>query len=56
MGETPYSMVCETESVTLVEIGMSGFRTSNFDKENNEIELSLNLDLLEEKRERVVVR
>ena len=41
-----------TESVILVEIGMLSFRTSNFDKENNEIELRLNLDLLDEKNER----
>ena len=29
------------------------FKTSNFNKENNEIELRLNLNLLDEKRERV---
>ena len=51
-GETPYSMVFETESVIPVEIGMPSFRTLNFDKESNEAELRLNLDLLDEKRER----
>ncbi|GFS40777.1 hypothetical protein Acr_00g0070490 [Actinidia rufa] len=50
-GEPPYSMVFGTESVIPVEIGMPSFRTSNFDKESNEIELRLNLDLLDEKRE-----
>ncbi|GFS37212.1 hypothetical protein Acr_00g0050680 [Actinidia rufa] len=50
-GETPYSMVFGTESVIPVEIGMPSFRISNFDKESNEAELRLNLDLLEEKRE-----
>ena len=30
---------------------MPSFRTSNFDKENNEIELRLNLDLFDEKRQ-----
>ena len=35
---------------------MPSFRTSYFDKENNEIELRLNLDLLGEKRERAEVR
>ncbi|GFS40548.1 hypothetical protein Acr_00g0069240 [Actinidia rufa] len=49
-GETPYSMVFGTESVIPVEIGMPNFRTSNFDKESNEVELRLNLDLLEEKK------
>ncbi|GFZ14654.1 hypothetical protein Acr_24g0008440 [Actinidia rufa] len=55
-GETPYSMVFGTESVILVEIGMPNFRTSNFDKESNEVELRLNLDLLEEKREKAELR
>ncbi|GFS28943.1 hypothetical protein Acr_00g0004750 [Actinidia rufa] len=55
-GETPYSMVFGTESVIPVEIGMPNFRTSNFDKESNEVELRLNLDLLEEKREKAELR
>ncbi|GFZ01679.1 hypothetical protein Acr_15g0002880 [Actinidia rufa] len=50
-GETPYSMVFGTESVIPVEIGMPSFRTLNFDKNGNEGELRLNLDLLDEKRE-----
>ncbi|GFY84530.1 hypothetical protein Acr_03g0013040 [Actinidia rufa] len=52
MGETPYSMVYGMKSIILVEIGMLSFRTLKFDKENNKIELRLNLDLLNEKRER----
>ncbi|GFZ19761.1 hypothetical protein Acr_28g0004660 [Actinidia rufa] len=55
-GETPYSMVFSTESVIPVEIGMPSFRTSNFDKESNETELRLNLDLLEERREKAKLR
>ncbi|GFS29094.1 hypothetical protein Acr_00g0005330 [Actinidia rufa] len=55
-GETPYSMVFGTESVIPVEIGMPSFRTSNFDKESNEAELKLNLDLLEERRENAELR
>ena len=35
---------------------MPSFGTSNFDKENNKIELRLNLDLLDEKRERAEIR
>ncbi|GFZ07006.1 hypothetical protein Acr_18g0011760 [Actinidia rufa] len=54
--ETPYSMVFGTESVIPVEIGMPSFRTSNFDKKSNEIELRLNLDLLDEKREMARLR
>ena len=55
-GETPYSMVYGTESVIPVEIGMPSFRTSNFDKDSNDGELRLNLDLLEEKREQAGIR
>ncbi|XP_057459267.1 uncharacterized protein LOC130749928 [Actinidia eriantha] len=51
-GETPYSMVFGTESVIPVEIRMPSFRTSTFSKENIETELRLNLDLLDEKREK----
>ncbi|GFY86848.1 hypothetical protein Acr_05g0004870 [Actinidia rufa] len=50
-GETPYSMVFGTESVIPVEIGMPSFRMLYFDKNGNEGELKLNLDLLDEKRE-----
>ena len=35
---------------------MPSFRISNFDKENNEAELRLNLNFLDEKREQVEVR
>ena len=35
---------------------MPSFRTLNFDKENNEVELRLNLDLLDEKRERAEIQ
>ena len=39
-----------------MEIGMPNFKTSYLDKENNEIELRLNFDLLDEKKERAEVR
>ncbi|GFZ00843.1 hypothetical protein Acr_14g0004780 [Actinidia rufa] len=55
-GETPYSMVFGTESVIPVEIGMPSFRVLTFDKETNEAELRLNLDLLEERRESAELR
>ncbi|GFS38896.1 hypothetical protein Acr_00g0060030 [Actinidia rufa] len=55
-GETPYSMVFGTESVIPVEIGMPSFRVSTFNKETNEAELRLNLDLLEERRESAQLR
>ena len=49
-------MVYGTKSVILVEIGMPNFRIVNFDKENNEAELRLNLDLIDEKIERAEIR
>ena len=55
MGETLFSLVYGTKSVILVEIEMPNFRTSNFNKKDNEAELRLNLDLLDEKRERAEV-
>ncbi|GFZ19945.1 hypothetical protein Acr_28g0006500 [Actinidia rufa] len=55
-GETPYSMVFGTESVRPVEIGVPSFRTLNFNGKGNEGELRLNLDLLDEKRERAELR
>ena len=39
-----------------MKIGMSNFRTSNFDKENNDAELRLNRDLHDKKRERAKIR
>ena len=54
--EMPFSMVYGTKSVIPVEIRMPSFRTSNFNKKNNKIELRLNLGLLDEKRERVEIR
>ena len=48
--ETPYFLVYGTEAIMPVEIGMSTFRTKNFDKETNEIALRLNLNLFGEKK------
>ena len=55
-GETHFSMVYGMEFVIPMEIGMPSFRTANFNEENNEAELRLNLDLIEEKREQVEIR
>ena len=45
----PYSLIYETESVIPVKIRMPTFRILNFDKDNNETELRLNLDLIDKK-------
>ena len=54
--KTPYLLVYMTKGFILVEIGMLSFPMKNFNKENNDVELRLNLDLLGEKRERAQVR
>ncbi|GFY95336.1 hypothetical protein Acr_10g0007210 [Actinidia rufa] len=45
--ETQFSIYGIEYVIIPVEIEMPSFKTSNFDKENNEIELWLNLDLLD---------
>nr|GEW06768.1 reverse transcriptase domain-containing protein [Tanacetum cinerariifolium] len=54
-GDTPFSLTYETEAVIPTEIGMPTYRTAAVNVVNNDEELRLNLDLLEERRERVVV-
>ena len=56
MGEMPYSLVYGTELVIPAEIGIPSIKKLNFDKENNEAELRLNLELLTAWRERDEVR
>nr|GEY57000.1 reverse transcriptase domain-containing protein [Tanacetum cinerariifolium] len=53
--DTPFSLTYETEAVIPAEIGMPTYRTAVVDVVNNDEELRLNLDLLEERRERAVV-
>nr|GEX94101.1 reverse transcriptase domain-containing protein [Tanacetum cinerariifolium] len=48
---TPFSLTYGTEAVIPAEIGMPTYRTAAVDVVNNDEELSLNLDLLEERRE-----
>nr|GFA55657.1 reverse transcriptase domain-containing protein [Tanacetum cinerariifolium] len=54
-GDTPFSLTYETEAVIPAEIGMPTYRTAAVDVVNNDKELRLNLDLLEERRERTAV-
>ncbi|KAL5540605.1 hypothetical protein UlMin_043180 [Ulmus minor] len=49
--ETPFSMTYGTEAVVPTEIGEPSFRVEQFDPESNVEGLSLNLDLLEIKRD-----
>nr|GEW30929.1 reverse transcriptase domain-containing protein [Tanacetum cinerariifolium] len=54
-GDTPYSLTYETEAVIPAEIGMPTYRTAAVDVVNNDKELRLNLNLLEERRERAAM-
>ncbi|GKA84326.1 reverse transcriptase domain-containing protein, partial [Tanacetum coccineum] len=53
--DTPFSLTYSTEAVIPAEIGMPTYRTAAVDIINNDDELRLNLDLLEERRERAVI-
>nr|GEY01723.1 reverse transcriptase domain-containing protein [Tanacetum cinerariifolium] len=54
-GDTPFSLTYGTEAVISAEIRMPTYRTVAVDVVNNDKELCLNLDLLEERRERAAV-
>nr|GEX39476.1 reverse transcriptase domain-containing protein [Tanacetum cinerariifolium] len=54
-GDTPFSLTYGTEAVIPTKIRMPTYRTATVDMVNNDDELRLNLDLLEERRERVVI-
>ncbi|GJZ29633.1 hypothetical protein Tco_0574280 [Tanacetum coccineum] len=54
-GDTPFSLTYGTEAVIPAEIGMPTYRTATVDTIHNNEELRLNLDLLEEKRERAAI-
>uniref|UniRef100_A0A2N9IZQ4 RNase H type-1 domain-containing protein n=1 Tax=Fagus sylvatica TaxID=28930 RepID=A0A2N9IZQ4_FAGSY len=47
-GETPFQMTYGSEAVVPVEIGLTTFRTSTYDDNQNEEQLRLNLDLIDE--------
>ncbi|GJZ20163.1 reverse transcriptase domain-containing protein [Tanacetum coccineum] len=55
-GDTPFSLTYGTEAVILAEIRMPTYRTTVVDAVHNDEELRLNLDLLEERRERAAIR
>ncbi|GKC22341.1 reverse transcriptase domain-containing protein, partial [Tanacetum coccineum] len=54
--DTPFSLTYGTEVVIPAEIRMPTYRTAVVDAVHNDEELRLNLDLLEERRERAAIR
>ncbi|GKB14198.1 reverse transcriptase domain-containing protein [Tanacetum coccineum] len=55
-GETPFSFAYGTEAVIPAEIGMPTRRTTQRNIEENYMELRLNLNLLEERREITIIK
>nr|GEW14192.1 reverse transcriptase domain-containing protein [Tanacetum cinerariifolium] len=55
-GDTPFSITYGTEAVIPADIEMPTYRTAAVDVVYNDEELRLNLDLLEERRERAAIR
>ncbi|GJS50157.1 reverse transcriptase domain-containing protein [Tanacetum coccineum] len=55
-GDTPFSLTYGTEVVIPAKIGMTTYRTAVVDAVHNDDEIRLNLDLLEERRERAAIR
>ncbi|GKB23619.1 reverse transcriptase domain-containing protein [Tanacetum coccineum] len=54
-GDTPFYLTYGTEAVMPAEIRMPTYRTATINTVHNDEELQLNLDLLEEKRERAAI-
>nr|GEX47859.1 reverse transcriptase domain-containing protein [Tanacetum cinerariifolium]GEX49890.1 reverse transcriptase domain-containing protein [Tanacetum cinerariifolium] len=54
-GDTPFSLTYGTEAVIPTDIGMPTYRTAAVDVVSKDEELRLNLDLLEERRERAAI-
>ena len=55
-GETPFALAFGTEAVAPVKIGIPSSRTEFTEEEHNDEMLLLNLDLLDEKRDRALQR
>ena len=49
-------MAYGTEAVIPLEIGILGIRTQGVENESNDVLLTLNLDLLEERREKAAIQ
>ena len=54
--ETPFSLTYRAEAVIPLETGFPTTRTSSFNLKDNDEQLTKNLDLIEERREDVMVQ
>uniref|UniRef100_A0A2N9HA60 RNA-directed DNA polymerase n=1 Tax=Fagus sylvatica TaxID=28930 RepID=A0A2N9HA60_FAGSY len=55
-GETPFRLTYGTEAVIPVEVGLTTWRTNNYDEESNDAQLRSNLDLVDEIRDQAEAR
>ncbi|GJZ60249.1 hypothetical protein Tco_0616065 [Tanacetum coccineum] len=55
-GDTPFSLTFGTEAVIPVEIGMPSLRCAEVNQSKNNEGILLNLDILEERREKATLR
>ncbi|GJX00191.1 reverse transcriptase domain-containing protein [Tanacetum coccineum] len=55
-GDTSFSLTYDMEAVIPVEIGMPSQRCTEIDQVRNDEALMLNLDMIEERRERAAIR
>ena len=56
MGETPFRLTDGTKAVIPVEIGVASIRRMVFNKEDNDDHLRINLDYLDEVRDKAFER
>ena len=55
-GETPFRLTFGTETVILVEEGLTSYRVKTYEDQKNKQELNSNLDLIDEVREEAMKR
>ena len=55
-GETPFTLTYGTEVVIPVEVGVTSIRQEVFNEESNDDHLRINLDCLDEVREKASIR
>uniref|UniRef100_A0A2N9IT33 Uncharacterized protein n=1 Tax=Fagus sylvatica TaxID=28930 RepID=A0A2N9IT33_FAGSY len=55
-GETPFRLTYGTEAVIPVEVGLTTWRTKNYDEVSNDAQLQSNLDLVDEVRDQAEAR
>ena len=55
-GETPFRLTFGTETVILVEVGLTRYRVKTYEDQKNQQELNSNLNLIDEVRGEVIKR